>query len=144
MQALLTIDTREPSRARVASSAGGQAAGASLILRNRIRVSHRGSSPNKLCCLSRGATKGMRRVSSPTDLWLDPVISRRTRSSDLSIVVDLFMYVWCACVELVCMYMSRYYSCIQMRGKKNKKFTNLKRILGGTEAVRARQAAVVC
>ena len=27
---------------------------------------------------------------------------------------------------------------------QNKKFTNLKRILGGTEAVRARQAAVVC
>ena len=52
---------------------------------------------------------------------MDPVVSRKTRSSDLSIVVGLLMYVWCKCgvgrVD-VCLYMSRYYSYTQIRGTK--------------------------
>jgi len=34
---------------------------------------------------------------SPTVPWLDLVISQRTRSSDLGVVVGLFVYSWCEC-----------------------------------------------
>ena len=86
----------------MASTAGGLAAGASSNPSIRTRVSHRGSPPNKIMLpLMRGATKKMWRAPSPTDLWLDPVISQRTQSSDLSVVVGLFVYGWCACVVWV-------------------------------------------
>ena len=32
---------------------------------------------------------------SPTEPWMVPVISRRTRSSYLRVVVDLVVYAWC-------------------------------------------------
>ena len=40
--------------------------------------------------------KGIATRPSPTEPWMDPVISRRTRF-DLSVVVGLFVYVWCEC-----------------------------------------------
>jgi hypothetical protein len=51
------------------------------------------------------------------------VISLRTRSSSLSVVVGLVMYVWCECGVrvyrvVVCSYMNKFYSCTQMRGVK--------------------------
>ena len=65
--------------------------------------------------------KGTAPRSSPTELWRFPVISRRTRSSYLCVVVGLIVHVWCACVGgCVCACMNRCYSCTQMRGvKKN-------------------------
>jgi len=84
--------------ARVARLGGWDLAGRSSSPRGcEFSVSHRGSPPIIFCCLSRGATKGMRRASSSTGSWLDPVISQRTQFSDLSIVVGLFVYAWYEC-----------------------------------------------
>jgi len=56
-----------------------------------------GFAPNNIMLPLAWSHKGMRRASSSTGSWLDPVISQRTRSSDLSIVIGLFMYAWCEC-----------------------------------------------
>ena len=82
----------------MASTAGGLATTASSNPGIRSRVFHRGLSPNKIPLpLIRGAIKRMRCAPSPTVSWLDLVISQRTRSGDLDVVVGLFVYAWCEC-----------------------------------------------
>jgi hypothetical protein len=77
--------------------------------------------------LACGATKGLRRARR---LRMILVISRRTRFTDLSVVVCLFVHV-CGVSEVcvsrvgVCTCMNRYYSCTLMRVFKKKMLENL-------------------
>jgi hypothetical protein len=60
--------------------------------------------------------KGIVTCPSPTESLMISVISPRTRSSSLSVVIGLVMYVWCECgIRVcgvgVCSYINRFYSC---------------------------------
>ena len=98
----------------MACSAGGHAAGTSSLLRIRSWVSNRGLSPNKFSCHSQHAT-----CPSSMESRMVLVIYSRMRSSSLSVVVVLFMYMWsvvCVYRVYVCSCMSRFYSSTQIRG----------------------------
>ena len=89
---------------------------------NRTRVSHPDSLPNKIYSLSRAVPQRDCDVPVDYEATMISVISRRTRSSILCVVVGLVVHVWCECGARGCVRVCAWtYATIVLRWEASKK-----------------------